>query len=283
MLAQRIAQLDQMARGRFHWGIGSGGFIGDFELFELDTQKGEQRALARDVLDAVLTLWNDPRPGVYEHPRWRFRVPDHDDDIGISLHLRPYQKPHPPIGVAGISPRSDMLTLGGQRGWIPMSINIVPVPTLQMHWQTYAESAAKAGRKADRSIWRIAREVYVGDTSAEARREALDGVIGRDWSEYMLRNLAKSKMLVAAKSDPSMPDEAVTLEYLCDNIWIVGNVDEVTEKLARLYQDVGGFGTLLVIGHEWLPKEKWTRSMTRLVEEVLPRVQGKLAEVTAPA
>ena len=29
MLAQRIAQLDQMARGRFYWGVGSGGFPGD--------------------------------------------------------------------------------------------------------------------------------------------------------------------------------------------------------------------------------------------------------------
>src|SRR2546427_773960 len=41
MLAQRIAQLDQMARGRFHWGIGSGGFVGDFELFEIDTKNLE--------------------------------------------------------------------------------------------------------------------------------------------------------------------------------------------------------------------------------------------------
>src|SRR5262245_33935958 len=35
MLAQRIAQLDQMAQGRFYWGIGSGGFPGDFELFDV--------------------------------------------------------------------------------------------------------------------------------------------------------------------------------------------------------------------------------------------------------
>ena len=26
MIAHRIAQLDQMARGRFHWGVGSGDF-----------------------------------------------------------------------------------------------------------------------------------------------------------------------------------------------------------------------------------------------------------------
>src|SRR5215207_7541306 len=36
MLAQRIAQLDQLAQGRFYWGIGSGGFAGDFQLLDMD-------------------------------------------------------------------------------------------------------------------------------------------------------------------------------------------------------------------------------------------------------
>ena len=33
MVAHRIAQLDHMAEGRFHWGVGSGGFPGDFTVF----------------------------------------------------------------------------------------------------------------------------------------------------------------------------------------------------------------------------------------------------------
>jgi alkanesulfonate monooxygenase SsuD/methylene tetrahydromethanopterin reductase-like flavin-dependent oxidoreductase (luciferase family) len=62
----------------------------------------------------------------------------------------------------------------------------------------------------------------------------------------------------------------VTLEYLLDQIWIVGDPDEVTRKLRRLHEDVGGFGTLLVIGHEWEPREAWTRSMRLLTQHVLP-------------
>jgi alkanesulfonate monooxygenase SsuD/methylene tetrahydromethanopterin reductase-like flavin-dependent oxidoreductase (luciferase family) len=272
MLAQRIAQLDQMARGRFAWGIGSGGFPGDFALFDVDDAHQEQRGIARDVLDAVLALWDEPRPGVYDHPRWRYRVPEPQPDIGLRLHLRPYTRPHPPIGVAGIGPRSDMLTLAGERGWIPMSINIVPVPTLRAHWQTYAASAERAGRVPDRRQWRVARDVYIGETTAQARRDALDGVLGRDWREYFLPLLRKVNMLIAPKLDPAMPDEAVTLEYLCDHIWIVGDVDEVTRKLRALYDDVGGFGTLLVIGHEWEPRDTWQRSMRLLAEEVIPRL-----------
>src|SRR2546426_6357014 len=64
----------------------------------------------------------------------------------------------------------------------------------------------------------------------------------------------------------------VTLEYLCDNIWIVGSPDTVATKLARLAEDVGGFGTLLVIAHEWTPRGAWERSMRLLKEEVVPRL-----------
>ena len=125
MLAQRIAQLDQMSRGRFYWGIGSGGYPGDLEMMDLDLRNFQQRGLTREILEEVLYLWGDPKPGIREHARWRYKVPEYDADIGTQLHMRPYQKPHPPIGVAGIGPKSDMLTLAGQRGWIPMSINVV--------------------------------------------------------------------------------------------------------------------------------------------------------------
>ncbi len=279
MLAQRIAQLDQMAQGRFRWGVGSGGFSGDFELFDIDTQRLEQRGLTREVLDAVLSLWNDPQPGLVEHPRWRYRVPEYQSDIGVSLHLRPYQRPHPPIAVAGIGPKSDMLTLAGERDWIPMSINIVTPKTLKAHWETYAESSAKAGRTADRAIWRVSRDIYIGETPEQARRDVLEGPLGRDWRDYFLPLLKKSNMLIGPKIDPKMTDEEVTLEYLCENIWIVGDVEEVTQKLRDLYTTVGGFGTLLVIGHEWEPDAKWRRSMELLATEVVPRLRDLEAAV----
>ena len=61
-----------------------------------------------------------------------------------------------------------------------------------------------------------------------------------------------------------------------DNLWIVGDVEEVTAKLQTLYDDVGGFGTLLVIGHEWLPGDGWHRSMQLLAERVVPKLKEKV-------
>jgi alkanesulfonate monooxygenase SsuD/methylene tetrahydromethanopterin reductase-like flavin-dependent oxidoreductase (luciferase family) len=134
------------------------------------------------------------------------------------------------------------------------------------------EGAERAGLSADRSTWRIAREVYVAESSEQAREEALNGVMSRDFSQYFLRILPEMKMLDLLKTDPDMPDSAVTPEYLVDNIWVVGSPDEVTQKLEALYEDVGGFGVLLAMGHEWQPREKWVSSMTMLARAVAPRL-----------
>ena len=89
MIAHRIAQLDHLAQGRFYWGVGSGGFPGDFEVFGFDAKSGEQREMTRDALDLVLKLWDDPKPGLYEHNYWRFTVPEPDDRFGQRFHVKP--------------------------------------------------------------------------------------------------------------------------------------------------------------------------------------------------
>ena len=89
---------------------------------------------------------------------------------------------------------------------------------------------------------------------------------------YFFPLIKKGRGLEMLKQDPGMPDSAVTLEYLADNTWLVGDPDEVVRRIRALREDVGNFGTLLVIGHEWEPREAWTRSMRLLVDEVLPRL-----------
>ena len=272
MIASRIAQLDHMCHGRFYWGVGSGGFPGDFEVFGFDPKSGEQRGMTSDAVELVLQLWEDPRPGLYDHKYWRFTIPEEDDEIGLRFHLQPYQKPHPPIGVAGVTVKSGTLVTAGKRGWIPMSINIVPTRVLKTHWEAVEEGAASVGVVADRSQWRIAREVFVADTTEEARKLVLEGTVARDFSDYFLHLLPKVKMLDLMKTDPDMPDSDVTPEYLLDNIWIVGSPDDVAEQLQELRDEVGGFGVLLTMGHEWEPREPWLHSMKLLKEEVVPRL-----------
>ena len=145
-LANRIAQLDHMAEGRFNWGIGTGSFPGDMQVFGYwgENATVDSGAYTRASLDTILQLWADPKPGVYESDWWSFTIPETEDDIGLRAHIRPYQQPHPPIGVAGVSPNSPTLKMAGSRGWIPMSINLIPPVLLKTHWEAIEEGAILA-------------------------------------------------------------------------------------------------------------------------------------------
>ena len=272
VLAHRIAQLDNMAQGRFQWGVGAGGFPGDLEVFGYGEGKKDHRVMMQKAVVDVVELWNDPKPSYYSNEFYDYTVPAPEPGIGLGVHVKPYQKPHPPIGISGVSPKSGSLAAAGKLGWLPLSINLVPNWVLKTHWEAYAEGAEKAGRDPDRADWRIAREVFIADTTEAAREEVRSGVMRRDWEEYFWPLLHRDGLLSLAKIDEDMTDEECDVEYMMDNVWIVGSPDDVTAKLIKLYEDVGGFGVLLIMAHEWDPLDKWQRSATLLKEDVVPQL-----------
>ncbi len=269
-LAHRIAQLDHQARGRFMWGVGSGATPLDFKAFGVDPASPELGDLTWETLDMVLKIWDGLEPGTYESKFWKFTMPEPVDELGFDVHMKPYQKPHPPIGAAGLSPRSDTLRKAGERGWIPLSADFIPASTLRTQWEVYAEGARSAGRTPDRADWRVCRHVFIADTTEEARDIAMTGVMARDFDVYFRQVMDKLGFLSHVKIDPDTPDEDVDLEFMVDNIWIVGSRDDVADKLRKLHDDTGGFGTLIAWSHEWEPYDKWVRSMTVLAKEVIP-------------
>ena len=273
-LAHRIAQLDHMLKGRFMWGVGPCGFPGDIVAAGFDPSEGAYRDKARLAVDMVLQLWDDPKPGRYKNDYWDFTITEPMTDFGMEFHVKPYQRPHPPVAVAGSRPDSKTLEIAGRRGWIPISINFLPAEGVKAQWKSVERGAQSVGREPpDRAIWRIARDVFVADTAKEARKLALEGSIGKAFEGYFLRILSRVPgRIQQLKNDPDMSDSDVTLEYLVDNVWIVGGPQEVEEKLRRLYDEVGGFGVLVTTGHEWKPKEVWRSSHELLAQEVIPRL-----------
>jgi alkanesulfonate monooxygenase SsuD/methylene tetrahydromethanopterin reductase-like flavin-dependent oxidoreductase (luciferase family) len=277
MLAHRIAVLDHLARGRLIWGIGSGGLPGDMELFQVDLAGGEHRPVARDVIDAVLEIWRHARDGTssdqtWDNAHWKLKIPGRTDSV-FGLHLAPYQQPHPPVAVAGLTPRSETLVMAGERGWIPMSIQIIPAATVASHWEAYAEAAERVGRTPRREEWRIVREVHVADTTEQARRQAMEGGLAYVWSHYFRKILPLFDALALVKTDADMPDEALTPEWLLDNIWIVGSPDDVARQLRELYRRVGGFGMLHHVPYDWGARQDQNlRSMELLATEVMPQL-----------
>jgi alkanesulfonate monooxygenase SsuD/methylene tetrahydromethanopterin reductase-like flavin-dependent oxidoreductase (luciferase family) len=134
------------------------------------------------------------------------------------------------------------------------------------------EAAASSGRVADRQEWRISREIYVGETPQRARQEARE-VLGKPWELHQYRNRKAGGLLKYHKQDPSMPDEAVTTDYMIENVWIVGDPAECASRIQQLYDEVGGFGYLLSTTRDPDDHSLELKSLRLLMEEVVPRLQ----------
>jgi alkanesulfonate monooxygenase SsuD/methylene tetrahydromethanopterin reductase-like flavin-dependent oxidoreductase (luciferase family) len=153
-----------------------------------------------------------------------------------------------------------------------MSINFVTPRVLRSHWESVCRGAAQTGRTPDRGEWRVCRAVHVAETDAAARLEALEGAIGRDYRDYFLPLLSLSRGVGGLKLEESMPDSAVTLEYLADNVWLVGSPETVARQIRELHAAVGGFGALLIGATDWPDASVWDRSMRLFATEVVPRL-----------
>jgi alkanesulfonate monooxygenase SsuD/methylene tetrahydromethanopterin reductase-like flavin-dependent oxidoreductase (luciferase family) len=272
-LAHRLAMLDHMARGRFYWGIGSRGLSTDLQIFGIDPkQTAEVRERAHEALDVVLKMWESEGKFEYHGKYFDVSAPELDPVLDRGFYMKPYQTPHPPIGVAATSISSDSMRMAGQRGWIPMSSsNLVP-QYLRGHWEVVAEGASNAGITPDRSQWHINREVFVAETNDLARERARE-LLGRNYVEHQRPNRLGSGMMIGSKIDPNMPDDAVDVDYLMENLWIVGGPQECADQIRSLYEEVGGFGTLLNITQD--PEDpQWEHDCLRLlIEEVAPKLE----------
>jgi alkanesulfonate monooxygenase SsuD/methylene tetrahydromethanopterin reductase-like flavin-dependent oxidoreductase (luciferase family) len=120
----------------------------------------------------------------------------------------------------------------------------------------------------------MVREVFVADTDEEAWRLSVGDMMGRMMSEYFLQLLGHFGFKDYLKHRPDVPDSDVTVEYCAKHNWIVGSPATCAEKIEKIYNEVGGFGTLLVFGFDYKHKpEAWHNSLRLLKQEVLPRLK----------
>jgi alkanesulfonate monooxygenase SsuD/methylene tetrahydromethanopterin reductase-like flavin-dependent oxidoreductase (luciferase family) len=273
-LAQRVAYLDHMAEGRYQVGIGIGVLPTDHALFALDASGGRNRRMTFEAIDMMTRLWSEGATD-FRGEYWSMGATS-SDLAGLGHHLSPSQKPHPPIAIAALTAGSENHKLAGEKGYIPVSLGIDPDASITaQHWDAVVEGAARSGRKPDRAQWRIIRDVYVAPTDAEARELAINGVMGRCWREFLLPIYIGLGLGRFLKRDPSMPDEAVDLEYLADNLWFVGSPQTVADRILTLRERTGGFGHLTIVSYDATGEEAaWERSLEMLMNDVLPIIRS---------
>src|SRR5262245_44685551 len=274
-LAHRLMQLDHMTQGRLMVGMGAGSYAPDLQIHG----SKDSHAMMVEAAKIIRAVWDASGPLRYEGKFWTLDIPEYDELLRGPF-MKPFQRPHPPIAMAGLSPASNTLKQAGIAGCIPMSFN-VGREYLAGHWYRYVEGAESVGKTPDRNQWRVAHNVLVADTDEEAMDLALKGGMAQTYREWMLPAYARSNMLkpMVPELDDINGPEDISLEYLAENRWLVGSLDTVVEKLHRDLEVSCGFGNLIAFTFDYLDQpEAYRRNLELLGTEVLPRVKGIVHE-----
>jgi alkanesulfonate monooxygenase SsuD/methylene tetrahydromethanopterin reductase-like flavin-dependent oxidoreductase (luciferase family) len=161
------------------------------------------------------------------------------------------------------------MRLAGARGYQPFAHCLVAGNVLADLWKNYADGAHAAGREPSRGDYKIARSIFLADTTQEAVRLARKNSLGQNY-QYIGRLFDKGLGRKLYKRDLAMSDADCNMDFLMGEQIIAGDVDEVLRRLLRLIDETGPFGTLVLMSYDWDDKPSWLRSMELFAKELMP-------------
>ncbi len=106
--AKLVASIDQVANGRFLFGIGNGWNVE--EMADHGTVFATRHQLARERLEAMKAIWTEAKPEYHG---------EFVDFGPMQSWPKPVQKPYPPIIVGGAFPYGARRAIRYGDGWIP--------------------------------------------------------------------------------------------------------------------------------------------------------------------
>jgi alkanesulfonate monooxygenase SsuD/methylene tetrahydromethanopterin reductase-like flavin-dependent oxidoreductase (luciferase family) len=282
IVAANAAMLDNLFEGRFIMGIGAGILRSDAEALGILDQNRQEMFV--EAIDQVLAIWAGEPPYNIKGKYWTISTEKTLwPEVGLGSIVKPYRRPHPEIVGTASDPDSKGVIALGRRGWGPVSSNLLHANRVASHWTNYAQGAAEGGHKADRSVWRIGRSIFVANDDKVARSYGGDDANSpyRFYMKQLLAKLSRFKRFAGLKSDPGMRDEDITLEYVIESMVIRGDVNHVVDQILALHEKTGDFGTLLYCGKDWTDPALSRRSMELMAEKVMPAVNAAIGRTAA--
>jgi alkanesulfonate monooxygenase SsuD/methylene tetrahydromethanopterin reductase-like flavin-dependent oxidoreductase (luciferase family) len=277
-VACRLAFLDHLSKGRLNLCFGAGSVSTDQELYGCDPKNAP--AMVDEAIDTILYLWTHDPPYQVEGKYWPITLSKFvDTETGIGFIPKPLQKPYPPIAIPGMSRGSSSMKTAGRRGYQPFGHCLIPGNVLADTWETYETAAREVGRQPNRSDWKVARSIFLADTTREAKRRARANSLGANY-EYIGKLFDRGLGRRLYKRDLNMSDADCNLDYLMDEQIIAGDVDEVLRRLLALIDETGTFGTLVLMSYDWDDKASWLNSMQLFAHQLMPALNKAVGAVT---
>jgi alkanesulfonate monooxygenase SsuD/methylene tetrahydromethanopterin reductase-like flavin-dependent oxidoreductase (luciferase family) len=240
LLAEQVATLDLLSRGRLDLGVGKGYRHSEFAGFAMPPDEAEPRF--QEVLDVLLrALAADER---FSHRGRFFRFDE------VVVEPPPHQRPHPPLWLAAGSEAS--ITACARRNFNLLLDQFASPAQIAERIALYRRELAAAGHVFEPMRVAVARNVFVAQDEAE-KHEA----IGRQARVH-------ERLLSLSRGSESRP--AHILAYADtpgrDAHSLIGTAAEVTEKLAALEE--------LGVAYVLLFSQGSRPNLRRFAERVMP-------------
>ncbi|MGV9711587.1 LLM class flavin-dependent oxidoreductase [Gordonia sp. NPDC003424] len=258
--ADRIMQLDHLTHGRTIFGIGPGSLPTDSSMIGLDPT--DTRELLSENLDIVVRLLRGETVSAKTRTH---------ELIDARLQLAPYSAEGIEIALAAVaSPTGPRLA--GSHGLGLLSIGATlsadGFDALAHHWNVMEERAAANNTTVDRSQWRLVGPFHIAETEAEAVKQVEYGI--EAWFDYFQHVAAFPQMAVSGSRLSEM------IDYIREaGIGVIGTPEQARAQVQRLWDQSGGFGCMLLMGHDWANPENSRRSAELFAQEVMPHFQGQ--------
>ncbi len=275
-VAGRLAFLDHLSHGRLNVCFGPGAVATDMELFGVRPEETGPRVA--EAIDMILKLWSLDAPYEIEGKFWSIKLRETvNRSLRIGSLAKPLQRPHPPIYVPSISRTSPGLQAAAARGFRFISHHMLHPDVLADQWKCYEQGAAAAGRTATPDDWCVSRNIFVADTTKEAKALARRNSMGR-CIEYIVELTRRTSPTGIAvwKRAPEMPDAQCNLDYFMNEVVIAGDPASVAAQLLQLRERIGRFGTLVLVAHDWDDRAHWLRSLDLFAKEVMPALNRSI-------
>ena len=282
-LAEDIAILDNMTRGRVEVGFGRGIWPYEGPQFHPNAdprKEQENRELFQETVDIVRKIWsqeffshrgpNYAFPAdktAFSHPSYPPDPAWHDGEHVTRLRVtpRPFQQPHPPLWMTVSTDRS--VTTAAEMGlkacyWQP------PPRRIRQRMELYAEARSRLeGRPfslgEDQAVM---RSTYVASSMEEARREAEAGIM----SAFIFNDPFRGRQVFTNPGEE--PDSSVKLDwdFLEPRTLLVGSPANVAEKIHELRETCNLDYLLVEFAHPGLPQRKMLQNLENFATRVMP-------------
>ena len=255
LLAEQVATIDQISKGRYDFGVGRGYRANEFNGFGLDM------ADAGAIFEESIALL---KRSFTETERWSYKSDRHEfNDIIVEPPV--VQKPYPPMWVGAASEGS--IRGAARNGYNLLLAQVPSFETIGESVNFYRDELDKLGQEFDPERIAVTRGLMVAKNDAErAEAHVLRGKFLTEVQVLATDPRFQAKSFVPAARHKNRGDPTETSE----NGAIIGTSQEMIDRIGRLYE----VGVRNILLHDLSGNSD---SLQQVAEEVMPHFQKKSA------